>query len=392
MNSRRPTVADVIDLHGVAYTRDYHPSRDQRRVLDKLAACRTARLGGHRFRCDRCGHEKIVYNSCRNRHCPRCQAQARANWLRAKEDDLLPVPYFHVVFTLPEAIGPVALQNKRVVYDLLFQAASQTLAIIAKDPQHLGAKIGTLAVLHTWGQNLLHHPHLHCVVPGGGLSPDGSQWIACRRHFFLPVRVLGAFFRGRFLRLLQKAYDQKRLCFHGQLASLAQHDRWRRFLAPLRQQSWVVYAKPPFGGPRQVLRYLASYTHRVAISNGRIVSVDNGKVRFRWKDYRRGHEWRVMTLDAQEFLRRFLLHIFPKGFQRIRSYGLLANRVRRLKLAQCRSLLQVTCPEVETNDEESTESAILCPICRQGHLHIVATLKATAVSRGPPQHTLGRAA
>jgi hypothetical protein len=343
VNPRRPTVADVIDLHGEAYGREYRPSLAQRRVLDDLSACRTARLGGHRFRCDRCGHEEIAYNSCRNRHCPTCQAANRAQWLQAKETDLLSVPYFHVVFTLPEAVAPVALQNKRVVYGLLFQAAWRTLATIAKDPDHLGARIAALAVLHTWGQNLLHHPHLHCVVPGGGLSPDGARWIACRPRFFLPVRVLGRYFRGCFLRLLQKAYDQRRLHFHGHLAPLERLDHWRIFVASLRGQDWVVYAKPPFGGPQQVLRYLARYTHRVAISNGRILSVDNDTVRFWWKDYRRDNTRRVMTLDGCEFLRRFLLHILPRGFQRIRSYGLLANRVRRDRLARCRELLDDPC-------------------------------------------------
>ena len=287
MTPPRLEVADVIRRHGDAFLDRYGDALrpEQRRALSDIAACRTAALGGHVEDCDRCGHRQVAYNSCRNRHCPKCQATAAADWTEAREAELLPVAYFHVVFTLPAALDPIALQNPRVVYGLLFQAAAATLRQVAADPKHLGAEIGFLAVLHTWGQNLQHHPHVHCVVPGGGLAPDASRWVACRPRFFLPVRVLSRVFRGKFLSMLRAAFDRGRLAFHGKLRPLTDPGEFRRRLADSARTEWVVYAKPPFGGPRQVLKYLARYTHRVAISNRRLTALEGDQVTFGWKDY-----------------------------------------------------------------------------------------------------------
>jgi len=311
-------------------------STAQQRVLHDLAACRTAKLGGHVEECDACGDVRIAYNSCRNRHCPKCQAKKRAEWLEARCADLLPVPYFHVVFTLPAELAAVALQNQREVYGALFATAADTLKTIAADPKHLGAEIGFIAVLHTWGQTLVHHPHLHCVIPGGGLSPDGARWVSCRNGFFLPVRVLARLFRGKMLATLRDAHRAGKLEFHGTTRPLADPVHFTRLCDQLRQKDWVVYAKPPFGGPAQVLKYLARYTHRVAIANRRIITVDDDSVTFRYKDYVHGNRPRAMKLTAVEFLRRFLQHVLPARFVRIRHYGLLANRVRKQKLAGCR--------------------------------------------------------
>ncbi|MFQ5700119.1 MAG: IS91 family transposase [Myxococcota bacterium] len=392
MKRHRPEVADVVRSHGPAYLRAHGSSISSmhKRVLRDLAACRTAALGGHKSQWDRCGHEEIAYNSCRNRHCPKCQAAGQAAWLEARRQELLEVPYFHVVLTLPDRLGPLALQNKRLVYGLLFRAASETLQTIARDPKHLGAEIGFLAVLHTWGQALHHHPHVHCVVPGGGISLDGKRWVACKRsrkgkHFLLPVRVLSRLFRGKLLAYLRKAFDDGKLVLHGRLAQLSDPLAWRRFLDALAATDWVVYAKPPFGGPGQVLKYLARYTHRVAISNSRLVSIENGQVTFRWKDYRRGNEWRIMTLDARELLRRFLLHTLPKGFQRIRHYGFLANRVRQKKLALCCELLGSNASDVEVHEENRDvtvlpdlapeEPSPRCPVCPEGRMRFVGRVK-----------------
>jgi len=387
----RPDVADVFREHAATFVASRGISTDQQRVLHDLVRCRTAALGGHLNRCDRCGHEEISYNSCRNRHCPKCQGPAQARWLADREADLLAVPYFHVVFTLPTEIGPLALQNRRLVYGLLLRAVSQTLATIARDPQHLGAQIGFLAVLHTWGQNLHHHPHVHCVIPGGGLSLDRQRWIRSRRRFFLSVRVLRQFFRGCFLRHLQQAFGQQKLEFHGKQAALAEPGRWHSLLVSLRAKTWVVYAKPPFGGPRQVLRYLARYTHRVAISNQRVLSSDNTTVRFRWKDYRHGNRQRVMTLAADEFIRRFLLHVLPKGFQRIRQYGFLANRVKAEKLVLCRRLLaegaghSEDCGKAEVQDRNLDQpNWIRCPACRQGRMQRAMDIAPIVTARSPP--------
>jgi hypothetical protein len=392
VNRHRPEVADVFRSYGSSYQAANGISVEQRRILHDLAVCRSAALGGHKKRCERCGHEEISYNSCRNRHCPKCQAALRAQWLEAKAEDLLNVPYFHVVFTLPNAIGPLALQNKRVVYGLLFRVVSETLSTIARDPKHLGADIGFLAVLHTWGQNLHHHPHIHCVVPGGGIALDGSRWVKCRDNFFLPVRVLSRLFRQKFLACLSEAFNNGELRFYGSLETLGEPRNWCRLLAKLGSSDWVVYAKPPFGGPTQVLKYLARYTHRVAISNRRLVSFENDKVTFRWKDYTQENRNRTMTLDAAEFIRRFLLHSLPKGFQRIRQYGFLANRVREKKLSLCRELLSdasrgatpsdTTTPESTDNDAAldpySSSTDGICPACHKGRMAIVEVIEPNA--------------
>ena len=383
-------VADVFRQYGNDFLDRYGKiiSYEQRRVLQDVTACRTAALGGHVEQCDQCGHQQIAYNSCRNRHCPKCQAKAAADWMEAREAELLPVEYFHVVFTLPATLGPIALQNPRVVYGLLFRAAAETLQQVAADPNHLGAEIGFLAVLHTWGQNLQHHPHVHCIVPGGGLSPDASQWVACRPQFFLPVRVLSRVFRGKFLALLRAAFDQGRLAFHGELSHLADPREFQRRLADSARTEWVVYAKPPFGGPQQVLKYLARYTHRVAISNRRLVVLENGQVTFRWKDYAHGSKQKTMTLTAIEFIRRFLLHVVPLGFVRIRHYGFLANRVCREKLELCRTLLAAITPTVAVEPvpepkatNEARPEPHTCPACGQGRMVIVEILRPIPLNR-----------
>jgi len=334
-------LAGIFRQHGPAYRAAHPLSRQQLRAMRAIEICRTATLGAHVEECSQCRHIRISYNSCRNRHCPKCQNAERAKWLEDRKAQLLPVEYFHVVFTLPEEAARIAFHNQTLVYNLLFRAASETLLTIARDPKHLGAQIGFFGILHTWGQNLLYHPHLHCVVPGGGLSPDRDRWVSCRAGFFLPVRVLSRLFRRLFLAGLEKAFRDGQLRFSGVLENLAQPAAFSRYLAPLGQQEWVVYAKPPFGGPRQALEYLGRYTHRVALSNDRIRAVGNGHVTFQWKDYRRAGraKSRVMTLAAEEFIRRFLLHVLPPGFQRIRHFGLLANRHREQLLALCRHLL-----------------------------------------------------
>jgi Putative transposase/Transposase zinc-binding domain len=369
-------VADVFRCHGDAYRRAHagHLGRIERRVMSAIERCRTAELGGHAECCTSCGLVRIAYNSCRNRHCPKCQSRTRAAWLAARQAELLVpgfnpgMPYFHVVFTLPAPVAEIAFQNKAVVYAILFRAAAGTLRTIAADPKHLGAEIGLVAVLHTWGQTLHHHPHVHCVVPGGGPSLDGTRWIGCRPGFFLPVRVLSRLFRRLFLEELRAAFAAGDLGFFGDLAELASPVTFARRLAELRRVEWVVYAKPPFGGPAQVLAYLGRYTHRVAIANSRLLSLSDGRVGFRWKDYRHHGKSKVMTLGAFEFIRRFLLHTLPDGFHRIRHYGFLANGHREAKLALCRELLAVP-PTIEpatkgTPEPKETTSAFdRCPCC-----------------------------
>lgn len=339
-------VADIFRRHGAVFrvAQAGHLSLGQRKVMGAIETCRSAALGGHIEQCDDCGQVRIAYNSCRNRHCPKCQGLARAQWLEDRQSELLPVSYFHVVFTVPAQIADIALQNKAVVYAILFQAAAETVRTIAADPKHLGAEIGTVSVLHTWGQNLHHHPHIHAIVPGGGLSLDGQRWVACRPGFFLPVRVLSRLFRRLFLERLQAAYDAGQLGFFGSQTDLADPAAFRQHLNGQRALNWVVYAKRPFGGPQQVLEYLGRYTHRVAIANSRLVNLDQGQVSFRWKDYRHHDKLKLMTLSAGEFIRRFLLHVLPDGFHRIRHYGFLANGHRAAKLAQCRMLLQAPTP------------------------------------------------
>jgi Putative transposase/Transposase zinc-binding domain len=329
-----PEVADIFRRYGAAYRESHGASLciAQRRVMSAIELCRTAALGGHVERCDHCDHQRVCYNSCRDRRCPKCQSLARAQWLDDRRSELLDTQYFHVVFTIPQSIAAIALQNKEIVYGILFRAASETLRTIAADPKHLGGRIGIISVLHTWGSALTHHPHLHCVVPGGGISPDGTRWISCRRKFFLPVLVLARLFRRLFLDYLRKAFDAGDLQFFSSLESLRTPDAFLRHIAPIQKKDWVVYAKRPFAGPEQVLKYVARYTHRIAISNNRLLDIDDGKVQFRWKDYRNGHRQKTMMLGADEFIRRFLLQVLPDGFQRIQYFGFLANRYRAEKL------------------------------------------------------------
>jgi hypothetical protein len=393
MTGHRLEVADVFHVHQNQFLQRWgHVLSDQqRKALRDIGRCRTAALGTHLERCDRCDYETVAYDSCRNRHCPKCQSSARDRWLMKQARSLLPVPYAHVVFTVPEQLAPLALRNQRLFYNLLFRAASETLLEIAADPRHLGARIGVLAVLHTWSQNLEHHPHLHCLVPAGGLGPDRSRWIRSRPDFFLPVRVLSRMFRGKLLAFLKQSYRHNELCFSGTLAALSRPHAFHSLFGTLRSKEWVVYSKPPFGGPEHVLKYLARYTHRVAISNGRLLSLDNGQVRFRWRDSRYNNRSSVMTLDAVEFIRRFLLHVLPAGFVKIRHFGLLANRNRSQTLALCRSHLHATTPDISTLLTEPQKSALnrSCPQCKRGTLHVVARQlpEGTTNSCAPPAYT-----
>jgi Putative transposase/Transposase zinc-binding domain len=379
-------VADIVRAHGEEFRLAHATSLSagQKRVLRAIELCRTAALGGHLERCDQCDHERNAYNSCANRHCPKCQSLARAEWLEQRRAELLPVPYFHVVFTLPQRLAALALQNKRAMYDLLFRATAQTLQEIASDPQHLGAQIGFFCILHSWGQTLTIHPHLHCVVPGGGISLDGHRWVSSRRPLFLlPVHVLSARFRKIYLRCLEQLYASGKLQFWGELQQLSERKNFRRFVAALRNKKWVVYAKPPFGGPEKVLDYLARYTHRVAISNHRLTELNAGQVTFTYKDYKDQQRQKLMTLSAPEFLRRFLMHVLPDGFQRIRHYGLLANRYRADNLARCRELLSVPqpIPQPRCNYRERCQQLsgfdpLLCPQCKRGTMVRIGFLSA----------------
>jgi hypothetical protein len=390
MSEHRPEVADVFRTYGANFLARWERvvSRPQRKAFDDIRACRTVALGGHVDQCDQCGHCVISYNSCRNRSCPKCQGAARALWLAEREAELLPVEYFHVVFTLPQQIARMALQNARRIYSILFRAVAETLLTIAADPQHLGAAIGFLAVLHSWGQNLHLHPHIHCVVPGGGISPDNSRWIPCRRYrksFFLPGKVLSRFFRKRFLVHLRRSFQKGKLQFHGELESLAQPAAFEALCQKAGRREWVVYAKRPFGGPEQVLKYLARYTHRVAISNRRLLSIENGRVTFEWKDYAAGNQTKTMTLEAVEFIRRFLLHVLPSGFVHIRHFGFLANRKRKESLALCQSLVaasplvsEVSVDSPGSHDATTEEQPHRCPVCKTGRLIRIQVLTAAA--------------
>jgi len=372
-------VADVIRRTGSKFLERYRPSLTwaQVKVLAAIVRCRTAALGGHRDRCLRCGYQAISYNSCRNRHCPKCQTQAREKWLHQRQQELLPVGYYHLVFSIPHTLVPLVWQNKKVLFALLFEAAASTLLGVAADPQHLGAEIGFLSILHTWGQTLQPHPHLHCVVPGGGLSPDHQRWIASPTHFFLPVKVLSRVFRGKFVAGLRRAAASGRLAFHGECLPLANPPAFAAFLRTLFREDWVVYAKPPFGGPEHVLQYLARYTHRVAISNHRILAVTDSHVTFRWKDYAHRSQQHTMTLTGEEFLRRFLQHVLPKGFPRIRYFGWLANRRRSQVLPRCRLLLAQMPPATPAAPAE--EPAVwLCPYCH-GPMRVVERLTALQI-------------
>jgi hypothetical protein len=379
-------VADIFRAAGSAYRQAHagHLSFGQLRVMSAIEACRTAALGGHLAKCEDCAHADIAYNSCRNRHCPKCQSAAAYDWLEARRADLLPVEYFHVVFTLPAPIADIAYTNKAVIYEALFKAASETLITIAADPKHLGARIGLTAVLHTWGSALTHHPHVHCIVPGGGLSSDGTRWIACRPGFFLPVRVLSRLFRRLMLQRLLKAHAQGALHFFGDHGALHDTEAFRAFLKPLHRAEWVIYAKPPFAGPDQVLSYLARYTHRVAIANSRLVAFDGAHVSFKYKDYLANGEARrkLMTLGANEFIRRFLLHLLPDGFHRIRHYGFLANGVRVASIAKARAALQAIPPEQPASANDAY--AAPCPCCG-GRMIIVERFERGASSRYAPR-------
>jgi Putative transposase/Transposase zinc-binding domain len=377
-------VADIVHQHGDAFLARYEStlSGEQHRALRAIAFCRTAALGGHITQCDHCSHEVQAYNSCRHRSCPKCHGAAQAAWLTAREQELLDTPYCHVIFTLPHDLGPLALQNPRLLYGLLFRTVATTLQDIAGDPKHLGAEIGGLAVLHTWGQQLHHHPHLHCVLPAGGLAPDGTQWIPCRPHFFLPVRVLSRRFRRLYLAGLERLYRQDQLTLAGRYRALAEPALWHQFLTEVRDKEWVVYAKEPLPEPQHVLQYLARSTHRVAISNHRLVALKDGQVTFRYKDYQHGHRLRTLTLDAVEFLRRLMLHVPPHGFHRMRHFGFLANRVRQEKLAQCRVLLghatrlhtRAAAVVLKTSEVAGGEPGSVCPVCQHGRMHLVQTL------------------
>ncbi len=388
-------MAEVFALHATSYAESAaFLSRQQEAVLRAIVQCRTAALGGHVEKCDQCGFQRVAYNSCRNRHCPKCQSLTRECWLQERKAELLPVEYFHVVFTVPDTIAAIALQNQRVIYDILFRSAGQTLRRIAADPRHLGAEIGYLAVLHTWGQNLSHHPHVHCVVPGGGLSPDGESWVSARKGFFLPVRVLSRLFRGLFLDAVRKAFEAGRMSFSGSLAHLSDPQAFYKWLESHWRTDWVVYCKRPFAGPAQVLEYLGRYTHRVAISNHRLVNVSDTGVAFRWKDYRHHDKQRTMCLHPHEFMRRFLQHVLPPGFVRLRHGGFLGNCHRRAKLARCRELLQA--PEApaaagvdwKTLLEQLTGRPIdLCPNCDHGRMTCVDLVPSHPLPLGWPWST-----
>jgi hypothetical protein len=383
-------VADIFRAAGPGYraAQAGHLSLHQHKVMSAVEHCRTAAMGGHVEACTDCGHWRIAYNSCRNRHCPRCQGAAARAWLAAREADLLPVGYFHVVFTLPAEVADIAFHNKALVYDLLFRTASETMMTIAADPKHLGARIGITAVLHTWGSAMTHHPHVHMIVPGGGIARDGARWISSRPAFLLPVRVLGALFRSLFLARLTALYDAGKLTFFGPMAHLADRRAFLRHLSPVRKKRWVVYAKPPFAGPAAVLAYLSRYTHRVAISNSRLLAFNDGGVTFRYKDYRREGAGRqqVMTIAADEFIRRFLLHVLPRGFHRIRHYGLLAGTSRSASLARARTLLGVAPEPDDADPEPSADRSPPCPCCG-GTMLVIATFGRWGQPRAPPAAT-----
>jgi len=381
-------VADIFRRHGPAWraTHAGHVSLAQLKAMSAIETCRTAALGGHLEGCEDCGHRRIAYNSCRNRHCPKCQGAAAREWLAAREADLLPVGYFHVVFTLPAEVADIAFHNKAVVYDLLFKAASETMMTIAADPRHLGARIGITAVLHTWGSAMTHHPHIHMIVPGGGISLDGARWVSSRPAFLLPVRVLGALFRRLFLTRLLELHTAGRLQFFGDQSDLNDQRAFARHLAPIRKKKWVIYAKPPFSGPEAVLAYLSRYTHRVAISNHRLISFDEAGVTFRYKDYRRSgaDRQRTMTLHADEFIRRFLVHVLPQGFHRIRHYGLLASAGRKANVARARELLAVPATAGPAAPDAPSDPRPPCPCCG-GRMVVIEILEPATWARAPPR-------
>jgi hypothetical protein len=386
-------VADIFRDHGPAWrsANAGHVSLDQLKVMSAIERCRTAALGGHIARCEKCAHTLIAYNSCRNRHCPKCQGRAAKEWLAEREAELLPVPYFHVVFTVPARIGAIAYQNKAVIYDLLFKASAETMLTIAADPKRLGVRIGITSVLHTWGSALVHHPHIHMIVPGGGFSLDGTRWLSCRPRYLLPVPVLSELFRGRLLAKLLAAHAAGKLQFFGKHAALTERKAFAAYLAPLRKLKWYVYSKPPFGGPTAVLAYLSRYTHRVAISNRRLITLDRRGVTFRYKDYRANGRarYKVMTLAPAEFIRRFLIHVLPEGFHRIRHYGLFASTSRTSNIARARQLLNAPAPQNQSNDadiakpDEPAALAQPCPCCG-GRMIIIETFEPGSTPRYQP--------
>ena len=387
-------VGDIFRQFGPAYLAKYgqHLPLRHHRAIRALSICRTAALGGHVLECDQCGAIKICYNSCRNRHCPKCQSLAQWRWVEERQKDLLPIPYFHVVFTLPGALRALVLHNQRVMYNLLFKAASETLLTLSADPKYLGAQIGVTSVLHTWSQTLMDHPHLHCLVTGGGLSEDEVEWRESRKDFFLPIQVLASLFRGKFLAFLKKAYEQDKLSFSGQIAQLSDQSRFKQLLNGLYQKAWIVYCKPPFGSPKQVIDYLGRYTHRVAISNERIIAQEGDQVTFSYRDRADGNKKKRMTLSAFEFIRRFLLHILPEGFVKIRHYGLSSNRHRNTRLRWAQSLLGVCTQETETAKPTWQDLIVRitgidpcqCQVCGQGRL-ITKEVLFPQKHRAPPQ-------
>ncbi len=390
MTTHNLEVADIIRTYGDEYRSKHKLPRQHLRTLHHIVCCRTAALGGHADRCDKCGHERISYNSCRNRHCPKCGSLAKERWLQARQEELLPVPYFHIVFTLPSELNALTLVNQSTIYPMLFQSAAETLLCLGRDPKHLGAEIGLIAVLHTWGQNLMDHPHVHCIVPGGGLSPDETRWIGSRENFFIPVHILSQVFRGKFLEALKDNYHSGKLKFVGTIEPLQKKHEFQKLLDRLYAKGWVVYAKQPFGGPEQVLAYLGRYTHRVALSNHRLISMNDHKVNFRWLDYSDGNKEKIMTLDACEFIRRFLMHVLPNGLCKIRYYGIMSNRNKKSRMEKCRALLGM-CQEIVEKLTQSWEELLLkltgvdirqCPVCSLGRMQPMRILK--TVQHAPP--------
>lgn len=373
--SRSVEVAHIFRQHGPEYRKTHPLPVPHLRAMRAIEICRTSELGGHVERCDTCGARRISYNSCRNRHCPKCQFLRKEQWLEARNKDLLPIPYFHVVFTIPDDLNPITLRNPKVMYTILFQAVSETLTKLARDPKHLGAQIGFIAILHTWGQNLMDHPHIHCVVTGGGLSPDGQKWVSCKKKFFLPVEVMSSLFRGKFLAYFKQRYDSDDLIPPGHLQD---HDAFKKFLKVMYNREWVVYCKPPFNGSEGVLRYLGRYTHRIAIGNHRIINMQDDRVSFLWRDYSDDDKNKVMTLKVSEFIRRFLLHVLPPRFVKIRHYGLLGNRNRKTNLLICRKHLNCIHKATDKDMSETWQELLLrisgvditkCPVCEKGTMH-----------------------
>jgi hypothetical protein len=386
-------VADIFRQYGPQYRQSHRLPRSHRRVMEAIEDCRTSALGGHKDKCDRCDHVEFFYNSCRNRHCPKCQFLRKEKWIEARKDDLLPVQYFHVVFTIPAELKPLVLRNQRVMYGILFRSVSETLLELAYNPNHLGARIGFMGILHTWGQNLLDHPHVHCVVPGGGLSTDGSHWVSSGKEFFIHVKVMAKLFKEKFRAYLKRSYQSGELLFPDVISHLSERYAFEKLRRTLFHKKWVVYCKPPFNGAEGVFEYLSRYTHRIAISNNRILKVADGKVSFLWRDYADNDKVKTMTVEADEFIRRFLLHVLPDGFVKIRYYGLMANRNRKSSIPQCRELLGESKVETKNNDIPETwqehllrlsgVDVTICPVCKKGRLITVEVLYPSNC-HGPP--------